>query len=244
VFGLGLTQVNLEFAGSWDALGDHKRRGNQMREVFKVELSEVQKRLIVLSENAQTIMDKASRAFLNSDVTLADEALALSEANEAGALDLDELVIRVLATQSPVARDLRILVSALRMSASLERMGSLASHVAAIARYRYPGSAIPESLRQTFEDMARLDLELVSKATKLLANTDLDLAREIQAQDEAVDRLHRKVFDVVLASDWKENAMFTVDVTLASRYFERFADHVVDISAKVSFLQTGDWHDA
>lgn len=215
-----------------------------MREVFKVELAEVQKRLIVLSENAQTIMDKASRAFLNSDVTLADEALALSVSNEEGALDLDELVIRVLATQSPVARDLRILVSALRMSASLERMGSLASHIAAIARYRYPGSAIPESLRQTFEDMVRLDLELVSKATKLLANTDLDLAREIQAQDEAVDRLHRKVFDVVLASDWKENAMFTVDVTLASRYFERFADHVVDISAKVSFLQTGDWHDA
>ena len=89
--------------------------------------------------------------------------------------------------------------------------------------------------------MARIDLELVNKAVKLLGNTDLDLAREIQAQDEAVDRLHRKVFDVVLADDWKENAMFTVDVTLASRYFERFADHVVDISSKVSFLQTGEW---
>jgi phosphate transport system protein len=91
--------------------------------------------------------------------------------------------------------------------------------------------------------MARIDLELVGKAIKLLQNTDLDLAREIQARDEAVDRLHRKVFDVVLSPEWKENAMFTVDVTLASRYFERFADHVVDISSKVSFLQTGEWHD-
>jgi len=214
-----------------------------MRAVFQQELSEVQARLITLAETAEVIMDKASRAFLNSDVTLADEALALAEANEERALGLDELVIKVLATQSPVARDLRILVSALRMSASLERMGSLASHIAAIARYRYPGSAIPDSLRKTFEDMARLDLELAGKAAKLLGNTDLDLAREIQAQDEAVDRLHRKVFDVVLASDWKENAMFTVDVTLASRYFERFADHVVDISSKVSFLQTGEWQD-
>jgi phosphate transport system protein len=217
--------------------------GNTMRAVFQQELSEVQSRLVTLAETAELIMDKASRAFLNSDVTLADEALALAEANEEKALDLDELVIKVLATQSPVARDLRILVSALRMSASLERMGSLASHIAAIARYRYPGSAIPDALRKTFEDMARIDLELVAKASKLLANTDLDLAREIQAQDEAVDRLHRKVFDVVLASDWKENAMFTVDVTLASRYFERFADHVVDISSKVSFLQTGEWQD-
>ena len=215
-----------------------------MRAVFQQELIEVQNRLVALAETAGKIMDKASRAFLNSDVSLADEALALAEANEERALDLDELVIKVLATQSPVARDLRILVSALRMSASLERMGSLASHIAAIARYRFPGSAVPETLRKTFEDMARLDLELVGKAAKLLANTDIDLAREIQSQDEAVDRLHRKVFDVVLDPAWKENAMFTVDVTLASRYFERFADHVVDISAKVSFLQTGEWQDA
>ena len=214
-----------------------------MHGIFQNALADVQGRLVNLAENAESIMDKASRAFLNSDVTLADEALALAETNETKALDLDELVIKVLATQSPVARDLRILVSALRMSASLERMGSLSSHVAAIARYRYPGSAIPTSLRQTFEDMARIDLELVGKAIKLLQNTDLDLVREIQARDEAVDRLHRKVFDVVLSPEWKENAMYTVDVTLASRYFERFADHVVDISSKVSFLQTGEWQD-
>lgn len=214
-----------------------------MRNVFQQELSEVQARLVILANEAKKIMEKASKAFLTSDVSLADEALALTDANEARALDLDELVIKVLATQSPVARDLRILVSALRMSASLERMGSLASHIAAIARYRYPGSAIPESLRPTFEEMARIDIELAGKAANLLGNTDLDLAREIQARDEAVDLLHRRVFDIVLAPDWKENAMFTVDVTLASRYFERFADHVVDISAKVSFLQTGDWQD-
>jgi phosphate transport system protein len=214
-----------------------------MHGIFQNELADVQSRLIGLAENAQSIMDKASRAFLNSDVTLADEALALAGTNETKALDLDELVIKVLSTQSPVARDLRILVSALRMSASLERMGSLSSHIAAIARYRYPGSAIPTSLRQTFEDMARIDLELVGKAITLLQNTDLDLVREIQARDEAVDRLHRKVFDVVLNPEWKENAMYTVDVTLASRYFERFADHVVDISSKVSFLQTGEWQD-
>ena len=188
-------------------------------------------------------MPYRSAAFLNSDVSLADEALALTDANEERALDLDELVIKILATQSPVAKDLRILVSALRMSASIERMGSLASHIAAIARYRYPGNAIPASLRATFEEMARLDIKLAEKVIGLLEDTDIDVAREIQADDEAVDLLHRRVFDVVLGPDWSENAMFTVDVTLASRYFERFADHVVDISAKVSFLQTGDWQE-
>lgn len=212
-----------------------------MRTVFQQELREVQDRLVELAAGARTIMGKASSAFLDSDVSLADEALALADKNEEKALDLDELVIKILATQSPVARDLRILVSALRMSASLERMGSLASHIAAIARYRYPGSAIPEALRETFSEMSKIDLELAEKAVALLENTDVDLAREIQARDEAVDLLHRRVFDIVLAPDWSENAMYTVDVTLASRYFERFADHVVDISAKVSFLQTGEW---
>ncbi len=212
-----------------------------MRVVFQQELKEVQDRLVAIAQGAASIMTKAGHAFLDSDVALADEALALAEANEERALDLDELVIRILATQSPVARDLRILVSALRMSASLERMGSLAGHIAAIARYRYPGSAIPASLRDTFTEMARIDIELANKAVEVLRNTDLDLAREIQAQDESVDQLHRKVFDIVLNPSWSENAMYTVDVTLASRYFERFADHVVDISAKVSFLQTGEW---
>jgi phosphate transport system protein len=189
-------------------------------------------------------MEQASKAFVTSDVTLADQALASADAIHEKALSLDESVIKILARQSPVSRDLRILVSALRISASLERMGALAGHIAQIARFRYPGSAIPAALLPTFEEMGKLDIELGKKVVKLLQNTDVDLAKEIQAEDARVDELHRNVFDVVLGDDWKENAMFTVDVTLASRYHERFADHVVDISAKVSYLTTGAWNDA
>ena len=211
-----------------------------MREVFQNQLTDVQTRLVEIAESVTNIMEKSSKAFLNNDVALADEAIALAEANENRALALDELVIRVLAKQSPVARDLRVLVSALRISASLERMGALAGHIAAIARYRFPGSAVPDSLRATFQEMGSLDVELGRKVTTLLGNTDVDLARQIQAEDARVDELHRGVFDTVLGDDWKENAMYTVDVTLASRYHERFADHVVDISTKVSYLTTGD----
>ena len=194
-----------------------------------------------MAESVTQIMQDASGAFINSDVAMADRAIALAEANESKALTLDELVIRILARQSPVSRDLRILVSALRISASLERMGALAGHIAAIARYRYPGSAIPAALKGTFEEMGKLDIDLAKKITKILRSTDADEARAIQAQDERVDQLHRHVFDVVLGDDWKENAIYTVDVTLASRYHERFADHVVDISSKISYLTTGEW---
>ena len=214
-----------------------------MREVFQQQLSEVQDRLVEIANDATKIMKNASDSFNNSDVVLADQAIASAELVNEKALALDELVIRILAKQSPVARDLRILVSALRISASLERMAALAGHIAQIARYRYPGSAIPEALKGTFAEMGALDYELGKKVVKLLKNTDVDLARSIQAEDARVDELHRHVFDTVLDDSWKENAMFTVDVTLASRYHERFADHVVDISAKVSYLTTGEWND-
>lgn len=212
-----------------------------MRAVFETQLADVQSRLVEIANDAAIVMEKASKAFTTSNVALADEAIAIGDATAEKALALDELVIRILSTQSPVARDLRVLVSALRISASLERMGALAGHIAAIARYRFPDSAVPASLKATFEEMGALDVKLARQAVELLGNTDVDFARQIQAQDERVDSLHRHVFDVVLGDDWKENAMFTVDVTLASRYHERFADHVVDISSKISYLTTGEW---
>jgi phosphate transport system protein len=214
-----------------------------MREVFQTQLQEVQIRLVEMADDTVRIIEKATKAFNDSNVQLADEAIAIADLTANKALALDELVIRILAKQSPVARDLRILVSALRISASLERMGALAGHIAAIARYRFPGSAVPSSLTATFKEMGTLDIQLAKKCVEILKNTDVDQARQIQAEDARVDELHRHVFDVVLADEWKENAMFTVDVTLASRYHERFADHVVDISAKVSYLTTGEWND-
>jgi phosphate transport system protein len=218
-------------------------KGETMREVFQTQLHEVQARLVEMAEDTVKIIEKSTKAFTDSNVSMADDAIAISDQTGNKALALDELVIRILAKQSPVARDLRILVSALRISASLERMGALAGHIAAIARYRFPGSAVPASLMATFREMGELDIKLANKCVQLLQNTDVDFAREIQAEDSRVDELHRHVFDVVLADDWKENAMFTVDVTLASRYHERFADHVVDISAKVSYLTTGEWNE-
>ncbi len=222
---------------------DEARKKYVVREIFQSELQEVQARLVEIAEDSARVIEKASKAFTTSDVVMADEAIAISEQAGEKALALDELVIRILAKQSPVARDLRVLVSALRISASLERMSALAGHIAAIARYRFPGTAVPDSLATTFAEMGNLDVSLAKQLVQLLKTTDADFAREIQAQDARVDELHRHVFDVVLGDDWKENAMFTVDVTLASRYHERFADHVVDISSKVSYLTTGDWAD-
>ena len=77
----------------------------------------------------------------------------------ADAVALDELAIQILARQQPVARDLRIVVTALRVSASLERMGDMATHIAQLARYRFPEKVVPKGLRKTFQEMGALDCE-------------------------------------------------------------------------------------
>ncbi|MEO6826315.1 MAG: phosphate signaling complex protein PhoU [Microbacteriaceae bacterium] len=212
-----------------------------MREVFQQELSEVQERLVEIAELVASAITNATRAFNESDVSLAEAVIADDNKIDALTVLLDELSIQILARQQPVARDLRIVVSALRISASLERMGDMAEHIAQLARYRFPDKVVPKSLRGTFSQMGRLDVAIAEKLAQLLRTQDVELAEQIRNDDDQVDELHVNVFDKVLGEKWKGGAVDTVDATLASRYHERFADHAVSIAKKVQYLATGDW---
>jgi len=212
-----------------------------MREVFQQELREVQDRLVEISDLVAVSIENATSAFNESNVALAETVIEDDHKIDALALELDELAIQILARQQPVARDLRIVVSALRISASLERMGDMAEHIAQLARYRFPEKVVPKSLRPTFVEMGRLDVEIAKKLAELLKTEDLSIAEYIRNEDDKVDELHVGVFDKVLGEKWKGEAADTVDATLASRYHERFADHAVSIAKKVQYLATGDW---
>ena len=212
-----------------------------MREVFQQELREVQDRLVEISTLVASSIERATESFNESNVTLAETVIADDQKIDALAAELDELAIQILARQNPVARDLRIVVSALRISASLERMGDMAEHIAQLARYRFPEKVVPKGLRSTFRDMGALDVEIAKKLTELLRTEDVEIAEDIRNEDDKVDALHLSVFDKVLGETWKGAAVDTVDATLASRYHERFADHAVSIAKKVQYLATGDW---
>lgn len=212
-----------------------------MREVFQQELREVQDGLVEISELVTISIENAVRAFNESNVSVAEEVIENDYRIDELTVQLDELAINILARQQPVARDLRIVVSALRISSSLERMGDMAEHIAQLARYRFPERAVPKGLRSTFAEMGRLDVEISKKLTELLRTQDVMLAEEIRNEDDKVDDLHVSVFDKVLGETWKGEPVATVDATLASRYHERFADHAVSIAKKVQYLATGEW---
>ena len=212
-----------------------------MREVFQQELREVQDRLVEIADLVVTAIESATTAFHSSDVRLAEEVIADDHRIDQRTVALDELAIEILARQQPVARDLRIVVSALRISASLERMGDLAEHIAQLARYRFPEKVVPKILWATFDEMGRLDVQIARTLAELLRTQDVALAEEIENEDDRVDALHASVFTQVLGATWTGEASDTVDATLASRYHERFADHAVSIAQKVRYLGTGDW---
>jgi len=115
-----------------------------MREVFQQEMSEVQDRLVGIAELVKSSITDAVESFNKSDVTLAESVIARDSKIDDAVNELDEHAIAILARQSPVARDLRMVVSALRISASLERMGDMAEHIAQLARYRFPDKVVPK----------------------------------------------------------------------------------------------------
>jgi len=211
-----------------------------MRRVFQQELLEVRERLVEISLLVASSIQSATRAFNDPDLELAESVIAGDDEIDALVAGLDELVVDILARQQPVARDLRILVSALRISSSLERMGDLGEHIALIARYRHPEHAVPAPLRPTFARMGELDVRLAEKLSVLLRDEDVELAAEMGRDDDLIDELHASVFDTLLRDDWEGTPEDTVDATLASRYHERFADHAVSIARKVHYLATGE----
>ena len=212
-----------------------------MRKVFQEELTQVGAQLVEISKLVSEAMGKAATSFQVADVDLAEDVIAADARIDCLQTSLDERAIDILALQGPVASDLRMIVGSLRMSASLERMGDLARHIAQLARLRFPSTVIPASMTETFNKMAQQDQLIADKLIELLESRDLEVARDILKANTTIDDLHLSVFKAIASPDWAESPATTVDVALASRYFERFADHGVSVARKVTYLVTGEW---
>ncbi|MFZ9088372.1 MAG: phosphate signaling complex protein PhoU [Pontimonas sp.] len=212
-----------------------------MRELFQQELQELRDGLVAISEKVASATERAVTAFNNSDVAVAEQVIAEDHVIDDAVKELDEKAIAILARQSPVASDLRQVVSTLRISASLERMGDLATHLAQLARYRFPEKVAPEGIRPTFKKMGKHDIEMAGLVVKLLKNPSEKTIDKIRELDDEIDKLHLSVFETVLSEEFVAGNVSVVDATLASRYLERFADHGVSIAKKVQYLLTGEW---
>jgi phosphate transport system protein len=215
-----------------------------MRDAFHEELARTSEQLVEMTRLAGSAMARATTALLDADLALAESVIAADEELDRMQRELDETALDMLARQQPVATDLRIIVTGMRMSADLERMGDLARHVAKVARRRYPESAVPPELRATVLQMGQVAERIVAKAGSVIAGNDVAAAVQLEQDDDDMDRLHRQVFGALLGGSWDHGVEAAVDITLVGRYYERFADHAVSVARRVVYLVTGEWHEA
>jgi phosphate transport system protein len=210
-----------------------------IRSVFQDELDSVSQTLFDLSVMVSDSMAKATRAISEKNLSLAEEVITNDEKIDTVQHDLDARIIDIIARQQPVASDLRALVTALRMSADLERMGDLAHHVAKVVRLRHPAGAVPDQVLGLIESMGVTAEKIATKTGVVISTRDVTLAAQVEKDDDEMDLLHRQLISALIAPTWEHGVETAIDLTLLGRYYERYADHAVSVARRVIFLVTG-----
>jgi phosphate transport system protein len=212
-----------------------------LRSAFQDELDGVTQSLSELSGLVSGAITQATHALLTADLSEAEAVIAADDRVDEIQHELDARIIDIIARQQPVASDLRALVTALRMSADLERMGDLAHHISKVTRLRHPGAAVPSELLLTIEEMGKVARLISDKVGGIINSKDIDKALEVEKDDDEMDLLHRKLFTVLLNPSWPHGIETAIDMTLIGRYYERYADHAVSVSRRIHFQVTGKY---
>jgi len=211
-----------------------------MRDVFHDELDEIGAGVAEMIRLVAAAMQGATGALLDADLARAERVIDADARVDSLRDELEDRTFQMIARQQPVASDLRLLISTLHLVSDLERMGDLALHVAKIARLRFPEAAVPEEARDVIAQMGEVAQILVRKVADVVDGRDIELAKEIEAEDDSMDALRRKLFTLVLSPRWSHGTEAAIDMTLLGRYYERYADHAVAVARRMIFIVTGE----
>ncbi|KFI56247.1 phosphate signaling complex protein PhoU [Bifidobacterium callitrichos] len=210
-----------------------------MRVIFNEELKAVADDLDRMVQGVRKSIRGAGDALLKQDVEAAQSVID-------GDIELDALeesvidqCVKLLAKQNPVATDLRVVVSTMRLASTFERMGDLAKHVAEISRRTYPASPLPDSAKETFQQMQDFLDRTSDDLVSMLADRDAKTAERIIANDDKLDALHHNTFELALDENTDLTRQQIIDVVLIGRFLERLGDHAVSAARRVVFIVSG-----
>jgi phosphate transport system protein len=209
----------------------------QSRITFNEDMTVLRDSLVAMTATASEAIRTATTALLDQNPEAVRMTAALEQDLEDDWLAIERRTFQLLARQQPVAGDLRILVSAIKIGAECRRMGALAHHIGAIAARAHPAPAIPAQLSGIFRRMGDIASRIADGAAVTLRTSDTYDAGRLEV-DDAMDGLRRTLFRA-LVHDWPHGVEKAVNVALLGRYYERFADHAVTIAQSVVFIVTG-----
>jgi phosphate transport system protein len=206
---------------------------------FHDELSHVKVRLLTMSGEAEAALGLAVEGLLERDEDKARRVIAGDRVIDSMEVEIEEQCINLLALQQPMARDLRMLTSALKIANDLERVGDHAVNIAQSAERL--SQARPITPEPEIIEMARLARDMLSDALEAFIRGDAAAGREVCLRDDKVDALHRSVFRILLTHMMEDPHMIGagMELFLVSRNLERVADLATNIGEDVVFLVEG-----
>jgi len=209
-----------------------------MREGFRQELKDLKAEVVAIGRRCAEQTELSVRALVEGDADLAEAVVDADDEIDARTLAVEEHALEVMATQFPVARDLRLLHSLTYVAWHMERMGDLAVNIAKAAR-RTAGRKGPQTLYDLIQAQGNLVHRVLDAMLAALENADLELARKLPELDEPIDHLFKQFFRELARLQNEDDIEWASSMVLASRYLERVADNAVDIGERIQYMLTG-----
>ena len=212
-----------------------------MRKAFHVQLAEAESLCVEMAGHALAQLRRSLEALRSGDEVLAREVVDGDDVVDDDYMELERQILSLLATQAPVASDLRLVSALLHINIALERIGDLATNIAKVVKL-VEDLPVDDSLASLLQEMGAHAAHEVEVSMRAFADRDLSLAIQLSGMDETISRLNRQTIEYVarFASD-EARLRWATRMVLVSRWIERIGDHAVDIGEQVGFLITGEY---
>lgn len=214
---------------------------------FDDALREVKDLLLGLGRLVEVSLARAVRSLENQDLELAEKVVKDDKAINRLNSQIDDVVTKLIATQQPVAKDLRILIAAMKISSDLERMGDLAVNIAqvTIQLETIEKHSIDQDALQGIVKMASITQLMVNDGINSYIDGNIELATTLAQQDDQVDELYHFVIKNLISnvSNHPDQIEMVLKLSFVARYIERIADHTTNIAESIVYIETGEQSD-
>ena len=212
---------------------------------FDTSLKEVKHLLLDMGEKLEIAINKAVKSLSRLDVDMARDVLNNDQAIDEMENRIEDKVATLIATQQPVAKDLRKLISALKIASDMERMADLATNIAEVTLHFVENDLKLFKELKDISEMARITQNMVHDGINSYIDGNVDLSKKMAETDDQVDKLYERIVKELLEDMIQEQKFTEVSLRLCfvARYLERIADHATNVAESVVYIETGKRED-
>lgn len=210
------------------------------RKSFDGSLQELKEKLLIMSSLAEKVLHDSVESLKKLDESLANEVIELDDKLDKLELEIDEFAIKLITTQQPVAKDLRKIVSAIKIASDLERIADLSVNIAKVTK-RLKGQKLIKPLID-IPKMTETSQKMLRTSMDAYVNEDIQMAKQLAEMDDTIDHTYKLVLNELLEYMVKDSKLIDQGQQLGfvARYIERIADHITNIGESVIYLVSGE----